>query len=255
MTQDESWLLAEKYHGKQTDGFLSDCARLSNGEPLAYIIGHIPFLDTTIFLVSKPLIPRTETEYWVQKAIEDIQMHSTDTPPARVHVLDLCAGSGCIGVAILHALPYTTVDFVEIDTQHHPTIRTNIEKNGISMERVRIFSGDLFEMITDTYDYILTNPPYIDVEAGTVETSVVAHEPHLALFGGTGGTELIERIIVESESHLTPKGVLYIEHEPSQENIIRDAVLKHNYTHSTETDQYGTKRYTRITRTPHEKVS
>lgn len=253
MTQDESWLLAEKYHGVATEDFLSDSARLQSGEPLAYVIGHVPFLNTTIFLNSKPLIPRVETEFWVAEALTEIK--SLGRTSGEVRALDLCAGSGCIGVAVLHTLPYTTVDFVELDSNHHPTIRTNIEKNDIEVNRARIFGGDLFEEISDTYDYILTNPPYIDAKAKTVEGSVVAYEPHLALFGGTHGMHYIERIMSTLDKHLTPDGVLYIEHEPSQVETITDIAVQNNFVSTTHNDQYHVKRYTRITRAPQKKVS
>ena len=77
MHRDEEWLLNEKYQGERTDEFFADCERLKSGEPLAYIIGHVPFLDATIHLDSKPLIPRTETEYWVKAVIIDITSKST----------------------------------------------------------------------------------------------------------------------------------------------------------------------------------
>ncbi len=103
MTQDEVWLLREKYQGVKTDAFFEDCARLKNGEPLAYIIGSIPFLNTTIFLDAHPLIPRPETEFWVEKAIAHMNVR------APLRILDLCAGSGCIGVAVLTARKETRV--------------------------------------------------------------------------------------------------------------------------------------------------
>ena len=74
MNPEVDWLLNEKYHGEKTSAFFTDCVRLETGEPLAYVIGHIPFLDCTIYLDSRPLIPRVETEFWVEKLITTIKI-------------------------------------------------------------------------------------------------------------------------------------------------------------------------------------
>ncbi len=240
MTRDEEWLLNEKYLGERTEEFFADCERLKNDEPLAYVIGHIPFLDTQIFLDSHPLIPRPETEFWVEDVLK------TMTPNAKV--LDLCAGSGCIGVAVLKALPDSRVDFVELNASHHPTIIRNLQENDILPFRARIFGGDLFENVTDTYDFILTNPPYIDRTLGRTDESVLRHEPHDALFADNGGLALIERIIMKASEHLTPHGILVIEHEPEQSASIRTLGMTHGFTTITKQDQYGVERYTLLTR-------
>src|SRR5512138_3415194 len=98
MVREEEWLLKEKWNGEKSEGFFADCQRLRDGEPLAYVIGHTPFLNTIIYLDSKPLIPRVETEFWVEKAIMEIQDFSRGQTLGTVQVLDVCAGSGCIGV-------------------------------------------------------------------------------------------------------------------------------------------------------------
>ena len=93
--------------------------------PEAYKIGWVPFIHTDIYLDSRPLIPRTETEYWVNEAIQEIKKSGVVAP----RILDLCAGSGCIGVAVLKEIPEALVDFAEIDPTHHETIRKNITEN------------------------------------------------------------------------------------------------------------------------------
>ncbi len=217
MNQEQQWLLKDKYNGIKTSEFESDLKRLDSGEPLAYIIGWQPFCGTKIYLGSHPLIPRPETEYWVQLAIDQIK--KKENPK----VLDLCAGSGCIGVALLKAIPSSTVDFVEIDESHHVTILKNIRENGIDQKRTHIFGGSLFENITEQYDAILTNPPYIDPNlSDRIGDSVRGQEPDLALFGGFGGMELIVEILTEVSHFLKPDGVLYIEHEPEQVQKIKE---------------------------------
>lgn len=243
MNNEEIWLLKEKYNGEKTDGFFVDVLKLKAGVPLAYLIGHVPFLSATIYLDSHPLIPRTETEFWVEKAIADIRKFPNPK------VLDLCAGSGCIGIAVLKALAEASVDFAEIDVAHHETIRKNREQNSIDASRGHIYGGNLFELITDMYDVILSNPPYIDASAGTVDEQVFHNEPHGALFGGHLGLELIERIIAEAPTHLTPNGRLYIEHEPHQSARIQACGLRYGFSVQTMSDQYNIERYSVLART------
>jgi release factor glutamine methyltransferase len=248
MTQDEVWLLQEKYNGEKTASFFSDCERLHAGEPLAYILGSIPFLDTIVHLESRPLIPRPETEFWVEKAIQHIQHVALGTP----HILDVCAGSGAIGIAVAHAVPGSRVDFAEISAAHQSTIVKNIDENFPhhqgARSRFRIFIGDLFDALpTDArYDFILTNPPYIDAAAHTVTAEVTAFEPHEALFGGKDGTEIITRIIIQAKQYLTERGELWIEHEPTQSSAIEALATRYGYTTIVHTDQYKVERFSRL---------
>lgn len=248
MTKDEEWLLREKYYGEKTSSFFADCDRLKAGEPLAYVIGSIPFMNTTIYLDSRPLIPRPETEHWVDRTIKELYASGG---PTSVRVLDLCAGSGCIGVAILKNVPNASVDFIEIDGKHHETIEKNLRENGIDSSRTRILGGDLLESVSGTYDCILTNPPYIDPALDRTEESVRAYEPKEALYGGHRGLEIIERIVRESPRFLTEHGTLYIEHEPEQAEAIREFGEASGFSVTTHEDQYGTKRLTKLIRTGH----
>jgi release factor glutamine methyltransferase len=203
--------------------------------PEAYQIGWVPFIHSKIWLDSRPLIPRTETEYWVNEVIQQIKKSGIKEPK----VLDLCAGSGAIGVAVAQEIPDALVDLVELDSSHHDLIRANMRINGVDESRVRIFGGDLFENIRDRYDFILSNPPYINMSLGRVAESVLAHEPHLALDGGRGGLDIARRILTEAPKHLTLGGVLWLEHEPEQvaalsQNPLYEATFK---------DQYGQERF------------
>ena len=239
------WLLTEKYQGVKNDAFYADCKRLALGEPLAYIIGFTPFLDCTIWLDSHPLIPRTETEFWVERAIETMKNGTTlslGLAEKSIRVLDLCAGSGCIGVAIAKALPEAHVSFSEIDTAHLPTIEKNLAENGIAPERYALFQTTLFKDIPDTFDVILCNPPYIDESLNRTDESVVTNEPHLALYGGKEGMEIIRQLITQAPAHLKPGGHLWIEHEPEQVVKIAIAAERTGFTSETLKDQYDVDR-------------
>lgn len=252
------WLLKEKYTGEKSApvfnesldeiknkyswgaAFFADCERLKAGEPLAYIIGSVPFLNCTIFLDSHPLIPRVETEYWVEEAIKTIRGAAEGRAP---RILDLCAGSGCIGVAVAKAIPDSLIDFSEIDLSHIPTIERNLEVNEIERRRVTIYRTDLFEDIPTVYDFILSNPPYIDPTLSRTEDSVLDFEPPRALFGGEAGMEIITKIIAQAPHHLDRGGQLWLEHEPEQVHIIAELAQANGFSISTHLDQYQTPRF------------
>jgi release factor glutamine methyltransferase len=245
-SQEVAWLLEEKYRGQKSEAFLTDLAKLEAGVPLGYLIGHIPFLSNTIYLDSHPLIPRPETEFWVEQAIKEMSMCQSDTP---LQVLDLCAGSGAIGVAVASSITNCLVDFIELDSHHLPTIAKNCVSNQIDKERVHIYAGDLFKTNSGTtlskYHFILTNPPYIDKSLNRTEQSVIDNEPELALYGGIAGLEIIEKIILEAPHHLHQGGQLWIEHEPEQSERIKN-LAKDNFLTTTHKDQYQVQRYSQL---------
>ncbi len=255
--QEIAWLLKEKYQGEKSDAFFADSERLLAGEPLAYIIGSLPFLNCQIALDSHPLIPRPETEYWTEQAINAIKAESSRrdlvvrglaSNKLPVSVLDLCAGSGAIGVAVAKAVPAAHVTFAEIDPAHLPTIKKNLSENLTPEQndfsgQYEIVASDLFTIVTGNFDFILTNPPYIDKVANTVDDSVIAHEPALALFGGNVGMEIITNIIRGAKTYLNDDGQLWIEHEPFQCDAIATLAAEYQFSVMHHQDQYGTYRY------------
>ncbi len=224
-THEERQLLEEKYAHIPCAAFEADRKRLAAGEPVAYVIGTQPFLGLSIHLNSRPLIPRPETEGWVEDVLYDRFMVSvgqgaptrmritsapSETSSRPPRVLDLCAGSGAIGCAILKYVPDAEVWFAEIDPAHETTIQKNIRENGLDASRAHIVIGDLFESLDERFDVILTNPPYIP-EGRTLPESVTAYEPSTALFAGTDGLGIIARIAASAAEHLRPSGELWLE--------------------------------------------
>lgn len=251
LRKDIGWLLSEKYLGIETAGFKRDLERLKSGVPLAYLIGHVPFLDAIIHLDSEPLIPRTETEFWVEKAINELRSR----PEKELVILDLCAGSGCIGISALLALENAIVDFVEIDETHHKTIRKNLFENNIDINRATIRGGDVYSQVTGSYDCILTNPPYIDKTLDRTDASVIEHEPHNALFADEHGLSIIAKIIEGAPQHLQQNGIVYLEHEPEQTAAVMKYAAEAGLTAAVASDQYGMERFTRMCRKERDLVS
>jgi len=238
MTRDEQSLLEEKYGGSETPEFERDRKRLAEDEPLAYVIGHQPFLGLNIFLDSKPLIPRPETEWWTEQLIKHLQAAQASpieertehdgasqsnfpagkyavpkegSPVRTLTFLDLCAGSGAIGCAAMKELPSAKVFFGDIDPAHEATIRKNIRENGLDESRATIGIGDLFEPFDNmTFDVIASNPPYVPASR-KLPKSVAEHEPKIALLAGEDGLDVIRRIAEELPRRLTKGGVAWIE--------------------------------------------
>lgn len=210
-----------------------------------YARGWVPFLDCRIYLDSRPLIPRLETEYWVEEAIQECSANSGQG--SAMKCLDLFAGSGAIGVAVLKHLPGSRVDFGEIDTEHFPTIKKNITENGVDETRARIIETDVWSMIPDRYDYVFANPPYLDESRrARIQDSVLAHEPASALFAEEGGFSLIRRTMEGLREHLLPGGILYIEHDPEQTSLLASLATSFGLVAETRTDQFGLDRFTVI---------
>jgi len=196
---------------------------MNTSEPLAYIIGDQPFLGLKIFLDSRPLIPRPETEWWVEQLIAAIlgtsasdgerheqifsrKLCALQNRGNELRFLDLCAGSGAIGCAALARLPNAQVYFGEIDPAHEATMLKNIRENSLDASRAHIFIGDLFEPFSNMrFDVIAANPPYIPT-GRVLPASVADYEPARALYAGADGLDLIRRIAKELPKHLAKGG-------------------------------------------------
>ena len=233
------WLRDEKYAGNEPPAFHDDVERLKKGEPLDYIIGNAPFLGCTINLSFRPLIPRAETEYWVERALKTIP---SSTP---VRILDIFAGSGCIGIALAKHRPNATVDLAELDANALKQIKKNILLNKV--KNAKTFKSDAFNHITKTYEYIFANPPYIAPDATDVQPTVKDWEPSIALYADDNGLAVINETIARGHEHLTPGGTLYIEHGPRQSKAIAAYAKQFPYARvTTLKDQYGKERVTKL---------
>ncbi|MFA6437231.1 MAG: HemK/PrmC family methyltransferase [Candidatus Paceibacterota bacterium] len=237
------WLIDEKYQGKLGLKASCDIKKLKKGVPLAYLIGYQPFLGCQIDLKYRPLIPRVETEYWTEKAIEDIKKNKKE----KIKCLDLFAGSGCIGIAILKNTKNTTVDFVDIKGKYLKQIKRNLELNKISQSRYKIIRSNIFHNIEVglQYDYILANPPYVSLkEIKMVQKSVLNHEPRKALFAGSDGLKYIKKFLTSAKNYLNPEGKIYMEfgfgQKPAIEKIVKEC---HYGNYVFFKDQYDVWRY------------
>ncbi len=237
--QEREWLLRDKYDGIISHEYKKDLARLAKGEPLAYVIGWIPFLGTKITLDERPLIPRVETEWWTERLISFLKQHYKNVPYT---VLDMCAGSGAIGVAILAHCPTAHVTFVDNEPMYKETIQKNLIKNNITQSRAKIYIGNLFNPVDNKkFSVIIANPPYIP-HTRNLAKSVIDYEPHSALYGGDDGLVYIRTIISEIPKHLTKKGIAYVEIDETHANAVKSLSVYAGLQARILTDQYDRSR-------------
>lgn len=197
--------------------------------PKEYKQGYARFLGLKIDLSQRVLIPRPETEFWVRLAIK----YLAASKRKDLKILDMCCGSGCIGIAALKKLPGSCVRFVDIDPRAIKQTKINIRQNGIEAKRSKVTQGSLFEKLPADacYDAILANPPYVDKKRiGEVQPSVIKYEPLSALWGGgKNGLSFIKRIINTSRRFLAEGGALFLEFDESQRDEIRLMLAKRNF--------------------------
>ncbi len=242
----KKWLLEEKYNGEQSVQYFKDLEKLKRGEPLDYVIGFRDFLNCKIDLSLKPLIPREETEHWLEKIIIDIKNKYSGK---KLKILDLFSGSGCVGIAILKHLPNSLVVFGEKSPKFIKQIKINLKINKIKPSRYKIVQTDIYSNIKGKFDFIFANPPYLSKQRiSKVQKSVLKYEPKNALFAKNNGLYFIERLIKTSKNFLKSKGEMFIEFDSWQKKKI-EKILKANpfYNFQFFKDQFNRYRYLKLT--------
>ncbi|MCA1952457.1 MAG: 50S ribosomal protein L3 N(5)-glutamine methyltransferase [Hyphomicrobiales bacterium] len=132
-------------------------------------------------------------------------------PDAVERVLDLCTGGGSLAILAAHAFPEAAIDAVELSPQAAALARENIADYGLEA-RIRLLEGDLYAPLGhETYDLILTNPPYVDRETMAMLPAEFRHEPEMALAGGEDGLDIVRRILAGAKARLRPGGGLLCE--------------------------------------------
>lgn len=177
--------------------------RRQMGEPVQYILKRGDFMGMRFYVDSRVLIPRQDTETLVEAVI--IALHGKRSPK----VLDLCTGSGAIGISIGTLVPDAQVTLADISTGALEVAKKNA--HDLSVE-VNLRHGDLFKAVgKEKFDLIVSNPPYIrSSEMNELQTEV-RFEPALALDGGLDGLDFYRRIAEEASAHLNAGGSIYFE--------------------------------------------
>ncbi len=192
--------------------------RRASGEPVQYILGTADFMGLRFRVAEGVLIPRQDTETLVEAALIDLRQR-----PGRPALLDLCCGSGCVGLSLASLAPHARVTLSDISPEALEIARANQKALGVKAE---LRQGDLFGAVgRERFDVITANPPYIPSgELPTLQREV-RFEPALALDGGADGLDFYRRIAEAAADHLNPGGALFVEVGIRQAPDVR-AILK-----------------------------
>lgn len=183
--------------------------RLKNGEPSAYVLGKTFFFDRYFYVKKGVLIPRFDTEILVEQALKEIS-----STKGTMSILDMCTGSGIIGIILLKNTKNTKVTLSDISSRALSVAKRNIVDICTKEEQKRIkpVRSDLFQKIKGKFDLIVSNPPYIPTsDLKNLDKSVIEYEPKLALDGLEDGLALYREIIAQAPNFLRDNGVLMFE--------------------------------------------
>lgn len=201
---DRTWYLlnrTQRASGEEQEAYLKLIARRCERVPLQHITGEQEFMGLPFRVTPDVLIPRQDTEVLVEECLRHLA-------PGNIF-LDLCTGSGCILVSLLHYAKGTFGTGADLSGKVLAVAKGNVEANGVE---ARLVQGDLFEPVTGTFDLIVSNPPYIaSAEIETLAPEVREHEPRMALDGTADGLFFYRRIVQESPSYLKEGGWLCME--------------------------------------------
>lgn len=197
------------------------------GEPVAYIIGEWEFYGLTLSISKDVLIPRADTETLVERALETVRGRTDE-----VRVLDLCAGSGCIGLAVASRLPNATVVLGELSEGALRVCRENIHRCGFAdrISSVRVNALENPPVLLDDFDLILSNPPYITAREMTeLDPSVARYEPRMALYGGEDGLDFYRAIAPKWRRALRIGGKMIFEVGSPQAEAVAEILANSGY--------------------------
>lgn len=180
--------------------------RIEKNIPLPYILKEAFFCDLPFYVDQRVLIPRSPIAELIKNEFQGL------IDIDNVHnILDLCTGSGCIGIACAYAFADAHVDVSDISTDARDVCMLNFEKHGL-VDDINFYLSDCFDAIPQKkYDIIVSNPPYVsDAEIQTLPKEY-HHEPKGALYAPRNGLQIVEKILIQAQNYLSDNGILVVE--------------------------------------------
>lgn len=220
--------MSEEASDEQTSQYLKAIETRITHYPLQYIIGEWEFMGLTFKVNESVLIPRQDTELLVEKAFgivdEEFHINNNYTMP----VLDMCTGSGCIGITMAKKYTFADVTCVDISKEALEVAKYNAQLNEV--ENISFVESDLFENVTGKFDMIICNPPYIaSSEIDKLMPEVREHEPRIALDGDVDGLKFYRKIIEKSKEFLNENGYILFEIGYDQREKVKELLAEKGY--------------------------
>ncbi|MBE97001.1 50S ribosomal protein L3 N(5)-glutamine methyltransferase [Marinobacter sp.] len=179
--------------------------RIDDRVPLAYLLGEAWFMGLPFHVDERVLVPRSPLGELIQGGL---QPWLGNKPVGRI--LDLCTGSGCIGIAAASVFEDAEVDLADISIDALDVAAVNIDYHEVG-DRVSTVRSDVFDGLEGRYDVILSNPPYVDADDIADMPAEYGHEPELGLAAGGDGLDIAHRILARAADYLNPGGLLIVE--------------------------------------------
>jgi len=211
--------------------------RRGEGEPLQHLLGTVEFCGLVFACDKRAMVPRPETEELVDLLVAD---KVQDSSP---RILDVGTGSGVIALSLASKLPEARVVASDISEDALQLARENADRLGLT-GRVEFLKGDLLENISERFDVIVANLPYIAMDDRQTLSREVLHDPESALFGGKQGDELIQTLVAAAPARLVDGGLLALELGAGQSEAVMTALAQKKYKDiQAKTDYSGTPRF------------
>jgi len=217
------WLLLSNNECEENKQYMELINRRQKGEPLQYIMGFAYFYGRKFFVQKGVLIPRFDTEILALEAIKEAKKKE------KAKVLDMCAGSGCIGLSIALEVKESFVTLSDIEKICLEMIEKNAE--ALCAENIEIVYSNLFLCIKGLFDIITVNPPYISKkEYALLEKEIADYEPKQALYGGEDGLMYYRNIAEKAGEYLREGGLLLLEIGYDQAKAVTELFMDKGYT-------------------------
>ena len=193
-----------------------------NGRPIQYIINNQEFMKLNFYVDENVLIPQPDTEILVQKAIEIIKNKKDN----KLDILDLCTGSGAIGISLKKYIDDITVYVSDISEKALEIAKKNAIKNEVEVQYIL---SDMFSKMDNLkFDFIVSNPPYIKTDVIKLLSKEVQNEPIIALDGGRDGLDFYRTIRNEAYKYLKDSGIILLEIGFDQKNTVSELFKNDN---------------------------